>query len=304
MTDASTRHAATAVFVTPDGAHAPVDAGHFIGRSVGAALRLRDPGISEAHALVSLRGGSLHLLALRGRFRLGNALLTDLELEEGQVIVLSSESHLTVAEVLLPTHVLGLSGDGLPRQIVPPVAALDARAPRLSAHLTPDADALLWCDGEDFILRRPGHADLPAQPGVSFVLEGRRFRFEAVPLEDSATVETQLERSFSAPLELCARYDSVHLTQGAFSAHVVGIPARLLSELVAVRAPVAWEALARDLWPDESDGVALRQKWDRTLARLRQRLRAQGVRSDLVQADGLGRVELVLAPGDITHDES
>ena len=42
--------------------------GDIIGRIWGAALRLDDPQISEAHALVSMRGTALKLLALRGRF--------------------------------------------------------------------------------------------------------------------------------------------------------------------------------------------------------------------------------------------
>ncbi len=50
---------------THDGVTADVPPGGLIGRLPGAALRLDDPLVSEAHALVSLRGRKLKLLALR-----------------------------------------------------------------------------------------------------------------------------------------------------------------------------------------------------------------------------------------------
>ena len=49
------------VFRGPDGQRHRVPHGGVIGRLSGAALVLRDPRVSEAHAMVSLRGGALHL---------------------------------------------------------------------------------------------------------------------------------------------------------------------------------------------------------------------------------------------------
>ncbi len=57
---------------TPDGTVHDVPHGGIVGRLGIASLPLHDPRISEAHALVSLRGGVLRLLALRGRFAVGN----------------------------------------------------------------------------------------------------------------------------------------------------------------------------------------------------------------------------------------
>src|SRR5690606_9907840 len=68
-----------------------VPAGGFIGRSPFATLHLDDPRVSEAHALVSLRHGSLYLLALRRRFAVDGRPADELRLAEGQLIELAPE---------------------------------------------------------------------------------------------------------------------------------------------------------------------------------------------------------------------
>ena len=49
----------------PDGSIHELGHGDLIGRLWTAALHLDDGRISEAHAMISLRGSELHLLALR-----------------------------------------------------------------------------------------------------------------------------------------------------------------------------------------------------------------------------------------------
>lgn len=296
---------ARAVFATSDGRAVAVEPGHFIGRSAAAALRLREPGVSEAHALVSLRGSSLRLLALRGRFLVDGALETEVELEEGQEITLAHGVVLTVEEVSLPTWVLGLLGDGLPRQILAPIASLTtADGPRLTAGFTVDHEALIWSDGERFYLRRAGQEELEATPGLAFEVNGQRFTFVSVPLEDSATPLTAQDDSCETPLVIVARYDSVHVTQGRTQVIVTGLPARLLSDLAVMRVPAEWDVVARDLWPDDADPQSLRQKWDRILSRLRRQFRTEGMRADLLRSDGCGRVELILRDTDRVIDET
>ncbi len=55
-------------FQLPDGTQRDLYPGDIIGRLWSAALHVDDARVSEAHALVSLRGRELQLLALRGRF--------------------------------------------------------------------------------------------------------------------------------------------------------------------------------------------------------------------------------------------
>ncbi len=47
----------------------------------------------------------------------------------------------------------------------------------------------------------------------------------------------------------------------------------------------------------------MRRKWDASLARLRQKLRENRIRADLIRADGAGNFELLLYPGDIVDHE-
>ncbi|PKN55009.1 MAG: hypothetical protein CVU56_23590 [Deltaproteobacteria bacterium HGW-Deltaproteobacteria-14] len=296
---------ARVVFATRDGRAVAVEPGHFIGRSAAAALRLREPGVSEAHALVSLRGSSLRLLALRGRFLVDGVLETEVELEEGQEITLAHGVVLTVDEVSLPSRVLGLCGDDLPRQILPPIASLTtADGTRVTAGFVADHDALIWSDGERFYLRREGLEELEATPGLVFEVGARRFTFVSVPLEDSATPLTAQDDSCDTPLVIVARYDSVHVTQGHTQVIVTGLPARVLSELAVMQVPAEWDVVARELWPDDADPHSLRQKWDRTLSRLRRQLRTAGLRPDLLRSDGCGRVELILRTADQVIDET
>ena len=80
----------------PDGSVDHLGPGDIIGRTWTAALRLDDPGVSEAHALVSLRGETLKLLALRGRFLVDGQPSVDVDLAPGQHLRISQETELVV----------------------------------------------------------------------------------------------------------------------------------------------------------------------------------------------------------------
>ena len=74
----------------PDGSARELRPGDIIGRMRGAALCLDDPRISEAHALVSLRGSTLRLLALRGRMSVDGKPRSDAVLEPGDFALYDS----------------------------------------------------------------------------------------------------------------------------------------------------------------------------------------------------------------------
>ena len=52
-------------FRLADGTTAQVSPGGLIGRASSAELKIANPEVSEAHALISLRGHQLHMLSLR-----------------------------------------------------------------------------------------------------------------------------------------------------------------------------------------------------------------------------------------------
>ncbi|MCB9742705.1 MAG: FHA domain-containing protein [Alphaproteobacteria bacterium] len=288
----------------PDGSVDHLGPGDIIGRTWTAALRLDDPGVSEAHALVSLRGETLKLLALRGRFLVDGQPSVDVDLAPGQHLRISQETELVVEAVSLPDAVLALEGEGLPRQVLAGTCSLWCKPhPQLVAGNKPRADAVLWSDGDAWRLRSEGAVQV-LSPDVPFTVAGHSFRAVAVPLAQAAQAWTRAADAIDEPLRIVAAYDTVHLHRAGRPPVVLsGQAAQLISELVAADGPMSWEALARELWRGPVDRHALRRKWDIALVRLRNRLRDADVRPDLVVSAG-GQVELVLMEGDAVVDKT
>jgi len=228
--------------------------------------------------------------------------LRDLELADGQTIGFARGVEVDVVEIVLPERVLGLAGDGLARQILPSTCSLVVDPlPELRPRFVPDSAARIWSTGESWRLQI-GDEIRPLMGGDVFEVGGREFRAVMCPLRSAAA--TANNTLAEAPIRVVARYDTVHVHRGSECVvTITGKPARLLSELVAVAGPIGWEALAAELWPSDSDAVALRGRLDTILARLRRKLRSGGVRADLVHRDGCGHVELLLHPNDQVIDE-
>ena len=100
---------AHATFATPDGQLHHLGHGDIIGRLWTAALSIDDARISEAHAMVSLRGDELKLLGLRGRFALSDRPLSEVLLCAGQRIALARGYAIDVVDVVLPETVTATS---------------------------------------------------------------------------------------------------------------------------------------------------------------------------------------------------
>lgn len=290
-------HAAV-TFRLADGAQVILTPGDLIGRLWTAALRLDDPFVSEAHALVSLRGDCLKLLALRGRFLVDGAAAAEAELRPGQRIQLSPETELTVDEVLLPDAVLAIEAPGLPRQTLTGACSLHlGPPPRLRPGAHPGADAVFWTTGEGWRVRTLQAPARALDPGDTLTVGPLTVHAVRAPLGDAALAHTR--HGLDAPLHLACHYDSVHIHRtGAAPLLLTGQPARLLTELAEIAAPVEWEPLARTFWPDGEGRDELRRRWDILLVRLRRRLRAAGIRPELVHSTRGGLVELVLQAAD------
>lgn len=90
------------VFRLLDGTRVTVGEGGLIGRATTAQLRLADPAVSEAHALVSRRGAELRILALRGELVVNDVPVAEATLRARQRVHLSHDTTLFVEEVVLP----------------------------------------------------------------------------------------------------------------------------------------------------------------------------------------------------------
>ncbi len=287
----------------PDGRVVALGHGDFIGRVWTAALVLDDPRVSEGHAMVSLRGGELWMLALRRRIALDGRSVGEVRLRAGQAIELADRLVLFVDRVELPSEVLAVEADGLPPVALPAVATLRGRPrPAVVGRHEPDAPCALWTTGEGWRRSADG-GSVPVSAGDSWSVEGVAFRAVMLPLGGGG--ETRMTGGVDAPLRITVAFDTAQVQRGSDPPILLaGQSARILSELVAVDGPASWEALAREMWPDEVDDHQLRKRWDVAIGRLRARLREGRVRADLVKAAGTGQIELVLHQGDVVADKS
>lgn len=295
---------ASARFRLPSGAVETLLAGDIIGRTWAAALQLDDPAVSEAHAMVSLRGEQLWLLALRRRLIVGGRPVESVVLQPGLVVGIAPNLSLVVEQISLPEAILGLEGPGLPAQALPGTCSLVRDPyPRLAAGASAEALAVFWLTEGQWRARAGDGRTRPLLPGDALELGGERWRATLIALDRAGRSHTCA--GGDGPLRIVSRFDTVQLHRSSGPVVVIaGQMARVLAELISVQQPISWEALARPHWPHLSDREVLRRRWDGLLGRLRERLRESGVRGDLVASSGIGLVELVLREGDLVEDQA
>jgi len=246
-----------------------LDVGAIIGRAPWAALRIDEPSISEAHALVSLRGSGLRLLALRGRLVHKKKRVSDVELRARAQVTLGPGILLEVIEIHLPQTVLGLEAAEVGRFIPPPVASFMGAGLSPVNGCAPNATATLWRSDDGFRLRRPGQDDVAVGAGDMFKVDEISWRVVEIPVGEAGLRPTRPTPPMGLPkaLTIFTRYDTVHIWVDGRAVAIDGIPARIISELAAFGVPVEWALLARGLWPDEEDRNRLRVLWDGAMGR-------------------------------------
>ena len=267
-----------------------VPAGGIIGRSALVTLRLDDPRVSEAHALVSLREGRLRMLALRRRFSFEGRAHDDLQLAVGQVIELAPNLELEVLAIDLPSHVpILVSTEGL-RQLLPETAFFAVDPPYVTANWRPDAVAVMWASDGTYRLRFNNGdervVDVSAGP-VSFDI-GRVFTLQLERTENVAGTSTLREE----PVRVVIDGERVELLSSTHGATFDGVGARLLTVLANTSGSLDWATLAQTVWPDEPNWDNLRRRLDVTLSRLRRKLRESGLTPDIVRSEGQGHFSL------------
>jgi hypothetical protein len=292
-------------FRLPDGRVEPLVPGDVIGRPWSAALRFDDPHVSEAHAMVSLRGDELVLLALRRHLYVDGRATDAVTLRPGLVVNLCPSVALHVESAELPATVLGVEGDDLVARALPGTCGyVVAPMPRIVPGLAPDALAVFWFDGFGWRVRVGRDEPVGLAAGDELRVGGRLLRAVEIPLRSAGHADTAVD-PLGAPLRIVAWFDTVHVhREGAAPAVLSGQMARVLSELVVIGAPVPWYDVAGPLWPAIEDRDMLRRRWDVLLVRLRDRLREAGLRPDLVRSARTGLVELVLREGDVVVDRT
>lgn len=288
----------------PGGESCTVGPGAIIGRSFAADVHLDDGRVSEAHALISLRGGEFVLFALRGRVRVEGRDVPRVTLVPGLRFELARDVTLEVTNFELPSELLALEGPSVPRQVLTGVLSVCA-SPKVhvAAGVRTEAVALVYSDGLAWFVREGEGKARKLRAGHTLSVGGEALRFVTQPRVGAGTPETGPASALGG-LRLVNQGASVQVwPAGASSPCVVsGQPAAVLSRLLAHGAPLRWEALAASLWEDEEADDVVRHRLDVVLGKLRRRLEDAGVRRDLVTSHHTGYLELVLYPGDQAHD--
>lgn len=277
--------------------------GGLIGRGSATTLRIQDARVSEVHAMVSLRGRELRLLALRGRLSVDDHEEDEVTLVVGQRVVFGGAVGGVVEELILPGTVLGLEFAGQVRELCAEAYSFTTDpTPDLVPRFLPHAIAHLWAADEGWLLQVGTDAPQPIRPGETHVVGGVTLVARSLSLSDTALAATIAARE---SLRLVCRTTTVHIHRSRREVATIDARAgQLLSELALMAAPVEWLTAAGLLWPKETDVRRLRRNFDAVLARLRTHLREAGVREDLVRTDGRGNVEVFLDRTDEVVDEA
>tara|TARA_R110002096_G_scaffold401386_4_gene598247 strand:+ start:11380 stop:12279 length:900 start_codon:yes stop_codon:yes gene_type:complete len=276
-----------------------VGPGEIIGRSDSAALCVRDPRISEAHAMVSLRGQSLMLLPLRGRLWKGEKIASEIPLEAGLTIELAPELKLRCEEVSLSSTLLGISVPGLPSLCLTSTLSLLASSPpKVVRGYVANADAVFWTVGPIWYLSHPSGEQQRISLGDVITIKDLQVEVVPIAVDAASKAKTQHARR-ALTLLLCGEAVQVDRPGGA-SVLIGGIPGRILAALLRAGRPLHWQSISAEVWEGElATELALRKRFDVSLARLRTRLAPLcGKNESLVVLDGAGTVALNLADSD------
>lgn len=272
-----------------------VGAGAVVGRLATAGLRLDDDDVSEAHALISLRGGALHILSLRGRIEVDGETRTEVRLEPGRRIRLGRGAELRVDSVSVPPVRHVLEGIGrVPLEITEPVLSVLLEAtPALASGVRPGAAAVVRAYEGGLWMRVRGEAPELMRSGESWDLQGHSVRYVALAGEG----ERQTVLHTPRPLRLVSEGPVVWVVSPPGEPlPLAGLAAELLRVLARSGDPLHWESLCARLWRVR-DQAAWRQRLDALRKDLRSRLRAAGLRDDVVWSS-VGYYRLNLHPSD------
>lgn len=279
----------------PSGAAAFLAPGDWIGRGHQAALRVNDARVSEAHAMVSLRGGTLWLLALRGRLQMRGRTLSEVPLNDDTRVELADGLWLCCEGIDLPDEVVGVRVNGGPPQVLNGTTSVFSGPPaRLRAGFDVEADAQLWPVGNEWTLSSGADEPRTLEPGTTVRVGAAELTAEWVPL--AVADQTRTRPTIRGPVQWIVTADGVRLDKSGHAVHEIsGIPGRILSALLLDDGSLHWMQLCSRVWPeDQSRLVSLRNRLDVGLVKVRERLREAGATEVRVAMDGAGHVRLVL----------
>jgi len=280
-----------------DGSHYRLAAGDLLGRSPRSAVPLQDPRVSEAHALVSLRGEGFVLLALRGMVWTGERWGAEVALTEGSRVTLAEGVSFVVRDVQLPHAMLALQGmpDGL-LVLNAPLWSLSIAPLRAEVGFDGGAQAWVWSsDGQWW--RRSGDAEaLPLDIGDRFEVGPHTVEAVGVSVNEGRVTRTVTERGRHPPLDIEIGEELTTIRMAGREAHITGRPHDILRHTALLTddgRSVHWTEVAQRIWRVNPTT----HNWYRNRTRLAATLRDAGLPHELYEMHQ-GRVRIRLREED------
>ncbi len=302
------------VFRLPDGSLARVAPGGIIGRSTRADLYLPDPRVSEAQAMVSLRGHRLKLIQLRRPIVVKGESFAQVTLKPGLQIELTKRLTMTVVEVQLPSHELVLCGvaeDPIPlaeeRYAIVPAGAAEAsskqikheRGPKLELWYTYADGALasIWSCTDGWALRVDGCEPDLVRPGSSWALGDSVIRF-ATRQRKNAVVTTQVHTEQESNICVEVTGDRVEFLKGGQTiCAFTQVNGRILREIIRAHASGSsayWVNIVDAVYGEINEASYDRRQdsFYKQLQRIRRKLKSRGLPGRVVRGNGRGEYGL------------
>ena len=302
------------VFRLPDGRLARVSAGGIIGRSAKAELYLPDPRVSEAHAMVSLRGHRLKLLQLRRPIVIDGESFAQVTLKTGQRITLTRTITITVEHVQLPSHELVLCGvieQPIPlseeRYAIVPAGCAEklerelkhARGPKLELWYTHADGALasIWSCADGWALSVADCEPDLVRPNSRWIIGGELIRFLLHPRKSSVE-PTEIQTINSPKLSLHVNGYRVEFSRdGTPVCSFIEVNGRILREIVRAHADggsAYWVDVVNAVYGEVNEASYDRRQnsFYKQLQRIRRTLKAHGIPGRIVQTNGRGEYGL------------
>lgn len=274
--------------------------GELIGRSDQAAICLDDPRISEAHAMVSLRGQGLKLLPLRGRFRVDGETVHEVLLSAGLCVELAPDLFMLCVEVILPNSVLSVVFSNLPRIVPSGTTTLYLTPrPRIKHGYDPSGAAILWAVGGRWRIHLAERGEtLELESDLTMELGGERLELRQVPLLDTVYPSTRSTLEDPPKLERCGNGVKAWLDGPEERCVLItGIPGKICAALLDAGNSASVQEIIEVVWEgDLSTPSALRKRFDMGLSRLRERFTELGFEAAMIQLDGTGTLTLEPSP--------